>query len=126
MRFRHEEGVRLALLSGPIVWVGKDWVELPLNFQEAAMKAGCEIDQSEIPAIQVDPETLKAPILVADEVRQIVRTALIRMIERNADGDFTAVGLPNLKTLLRESGVPCEKEVALSIYAELQHEAEAA
>ena len=126
MRFRHETGVRLALLSGPIVWVGTDWTELPPNFQEAAMKAGCQIDGNEISAIQQEPEQPKATILVADEVRQIIRTTLIRMIERNADGDFTAAGLPNLKTLLRESGVPCEKEVALNIYEELRREAEAA
>jgi hypothetical protein len=125
MRFRHKTGVRLASLAGPIVWVGKDWLELPPSlFQEMAMKAGCEVDTSTIPSLPPAPEPVTSPLMVSDNVRQVTRTALIKMISRNADGDFTKEGLPNLKTLLRESGTPVDKEVALSIFAELQREAE--
>ena len=125
MKFRHETGVRLALTTGHVTFVGPEWKELDPRYREEAMKAGCEIDLQTIPDLRTD-ETPPPPTrtLQNGDTVSILRAALIRMIERNADGDFTTQGLPNLNTLRKEAGIEIDRELAIETFNALQAEAE--
>lgn len=124
MKFRHKEGKRLSLTTGHVAHVGTDWTDLHPRFREAAMKAGCEVDLQTIPDLrhESDPPP-PSRTLQSDETVSILRTALIRMIERGSADDFTASGLPNLNTLRKEAGIDVEKALAYEIFAALTAEA---
>lgn len=122
MKFRHADGVRIALNSGHVTLVGPDWRELDPIFHRAAMAQGCECDQSTIRTQDQIPQTGDGAIVNFDEAGKI-REALIRMIERNAEDDFTGSGSPNLKTLARETGFRIDKELALCVWHQLEQEA---
>lgn len=124
MKFRNRDGVRLALTSGHVTFVGQDWTEVDPRFREAAMKEGCEVDLQTIPDLRSnDSPPPPSRTLQSDEAVSIIRTALIRMIERNAASDFTAAGLPNLNTLRKEAGIDVDRELAIETFESLKGEA---
>lgn len=126
MRFRHPEGVRLALTSGHVAHVGTDWTEIAPIFHHEALANRCQCDQ------MVTPDVTSAPTPKASEDAQanvdeatVLRAALIRMIERHGPDDFTAAGLPNQNTLRKESGISVDRELAFRLFHELEAEAAA-
>lgn len=124
MRYRHPlRRVRLALTSGHVAFVDSNWVELADRFQQAAVLAGCEIEQNIIPATVVDvPAPSPAAVVNVDD-ESVIRRALIKLIERNEDGDFTKTNLPNIGSLEKIAGVQVNKGEAYRIFRELKAEA---
>lgn len=126
MKYRHHKGVRLALTSGHVTTVGTDWQTLHPRYHEKALAAGCQVDQGIIEKPPVAPPASSPQAQVNTDEVSILRKALIKMIERNADNDFTESDKPNLKTLRKEAGIEFDKDVAYRLYEELKAEASAA
>lgn len=125
MLFRHPAGVRLALTSGHVEIVGPEWQDLHEMFHREALAAGCECDQNTIRTTTLQaPTASDAAVTPLDEAAGI-RAALIRMVERNDDDDFTAAGTPNLKVLAKETGFKVNKTQALAVWHVLEEEAKA-
>jgi hypothetical protein len=131
MKFRHHKGVRLALTSGHVTFVGPEWRELAPMFYMDALAKGCQCDQQVTPEPPEPEATMPKPspdaVVNTDEVT-VIRAALIKMIERNSEGesdDFTQAGMPNLNTLRKEAGISIDKELAYRIFKDLKAEAEA-
>lgn len=126
MKFRHPTGVRIALTTGYVALVGPKWRELHVDAHREALAKGCECDQTTIrtqtPAPPVGGEGAVVPL----EEKAAIRAALIAMITRNGEEDFTKAGTPMLKTLAKEVGFEVEKETALAVWHELEAEAQAA
>lgn len=125
MKFRHSDGVRVALISGHVTSIGPDWRELDPIFHREALAKGCECDQSSIRTQDLSPQAGEGAVVNFDEAGAI-RVALIRMIERNGNGDFTGSGAPNLKVLAKEAGFKIDKEIAMRVWHELEEEAQSA
>jgi biotin carboxyl carrier protein len=125
MRYRHKKGARLALLSGHVAHVGTDWVELDDRFQQAAFAAGCEIEQNHIPAVSEQPPQASADAVVNTDSESVIRRALVKMIERSEDGDFTSTNLPNLKAVEKLTGTQVNKGDAYRIFRAMKAEASA-
>lgn len=124
MRFRHPKGVRLALLSGHVAHVGQDWVELQPRFQQEAVLAGCEVEQSIIPAAPKIEHHASRDAFVNTDDTSVVRRALQVMLERDEAGDFTAsTGLPSIKALEKLAGIQVNKGEVYRIFRELKAEA---
>ena len=135
MKFRHSEGVRLALTSGHVTHVGPEWVELPDFFHQAAILAGCQSDNTVTPefskadasvarhAAEKAPEPTEKEVAAAkintnEDTRAVLRTGLIRMIESGKG--FTKAGLPDMRVLRAETGIDFDREVALSVFEEMK------
>jgi len=127
MKFRHHTGVRLALTSGLVTLVGPDWRPLREEFHREALAKGCECDQSTIRTQELKPPAGGSTEAVTPlDERTKIRAALIRMVERNGEDDFTASGTPNLNTLSKEAGFRVDRTVGLEVWHELEREAQAA
>lgn len=126
MKFRHIPGVRLALTSGLATFVGPDWRALRVDFHREALAAGCECDQTTIRTQNVEPPKASPDAVVPLDENAAIRKGLLDLVERNADGDFTKDGTPNLKSLEKLIGFKPEKQTALSVWSALLTEAQAA
>ena len=125
MKYRHNNGARLALTSGHVEEVGPEWKELDERFHGAALEAGCEVDQGIIPAAKPTKPKASPDAVTNTDDTSVIREALKRMLERDETGDFTADNLPNLKVLAREAAIPVDKELAYRVFRALQAEADA-
>lgn len=123
MKFRHPNTVRLALTTGHVTIVGPQWRDLHTMFHREALAKGCECDQRTIrTSTEAPPTASDAAVKDLDEAVAI-REALIRMVERNDEDDFTAAGAPNLKALAKETGFKVDKTQALEVWHQLEAEA---
>lgn len=129
MKFRSptEAPVTLTLLSGHSTTVTREWRELDLIFHDEAFARRCESDTSgvhtpEAPQVKAGPD---AQNQLAD-VDAHIRQAILAMLERKQEGDFTNDGLPNVKVLNAVAGFRITKEDAHRVYRALVAEAEAA
>lgn len=126
MQFRHSKGTRLSLLSGHVARVGTEWTTLHPRFLQAAIAAGCEIDQNIIPAVTKEAPKASAEAVVNVDSASVIRRALVQMIERGQEGDFTSSGLPSIKVVEKLAGVQVDKGDVYRIYRAMQAEAERA
>ena len=124
MLYRHPNGARLALTSGHVTFVGSDWQELAPRFHDEAVRAGCQFDQQIVAPPPPAPPGAPSPdaVTVLDD-EKVLRAALIRMVERSAEDDFTAAGMPNLNTLRKEAGINFDRELAYRVFHALKQEA---
>lgn len=123
MKFRHNLGVRLSLVSGHVTFVGPDWRPLHERFHTEALSKGCECDQSTIRT-----RTLQKAVAGENAVTPLnepvaIREALIRMLQRNGVEDFNHDNMPNLEVLAAECGFRIDKGTALAVWHELEQEA---
>lgn len=125
MRYRNlRQRVRLALTSGHVAYVGSDWTELDDRFQQAAVLAGCEVEQNVIPATAKQQPAASTEAFVNTDEESIIRRALIVLIERNEEGDFTNTGLPNIRALEKIAGTQVNKGEAYRIFRDMKAAAE--
>lgn len=128
MKFRHPNGVRLALTTGHVTIVGPEWRLLLEMFHREALANGCECDQRTIRTTTHVPAASPQAVKQVDE-RDAIRTAIIKMLERASDptfgSDFTAAGTPNINTLAGLCGFRVDKDSALTVWGEMQAEADA-
>lgn len=126
MKFRHHAGVRLALLSGHIAVVGKEWRPLHARFHQEALSKGCQCDQTIIPdRPEINVQSSSDAVSPLDE-KVAIRKAIITMAGRKEEGDFTSAGNPNLNALAKLTGFRVDKESMSEVWKELQDEAKAA
>lgn len=125
MRFRHPRGVRLALLSGHVAHVGKEWGELDARFQQEAMLKGCEVEQNIIPAATQEKPKASSEAVVNTDETSVVRRALQAMLERDVAGDFTSQNLPNIKAVEKLAGIQVNKGEVYRIFKLMKAEANA-
>lgn len=126
MKFRHIPGVRLALTSGLATFVGPEWRSLRVDFHREALANGCECDQTTIRTQNVEPPKASPDAVVPLDENAAIRKGLLDLVERNAEGDFTKDGTPNLKALAKLIGFTPEKQTALAVWSDLLAEAQAA
>lgn len=125
MRYRHPNTVRLALTTGHVAFVGPEWVELPDIFQQAAVLAGCEIEQNIIPPTPVVKPKASPQAVVNVDDESVIRRALETMLGREEEGDFTSTGLPSIKALEKVAGIQVSKSEVYRIFRSMTAEAEA-
>ncbi len=123
MKFRHPQGIRLALLSGHVTNIGPDWVDLDQRFHQAAFAAGCHCDQGVIGDRPNVPDTRNDAASTDIDEPAKIRQAIITMLERSEEGDFTAAGNPHLNVVSGLCGFRADKETTLRVWHELQAEA---
>lgn len=128
-----EEPVRLALLSGHVAIVHRDnegdhapWRALPPHFHQEALARGCECDtqiaRADASPIQAGPDAMNQSAGYDDSYR----AALVLMIERSEEGDFTKDKLPNISAVTKICGFTAKKEDVLRVWrvmiAEIEQE----
>ncbi len=123
MKFRHPTGVRLASTAGHVTTIGPEWRELRADMHREALAHGCECDQNTIRTRPAEPAKASEQAVVPLDETAAIRAALIAMVERNGEDDFTDAGNPNLKTLSRQAGFKVEKQAALAVWHQLEAEA---
>lgn len=123
MKFRHNLGVRLSLVSGHVTFVGPDWRPLHERFHTEALSKGCECDQSTIRTRTLQPAVAGANAVTPLNEHVAIRAALIRMLQRNGVDDFNHDNMPNLEVLAAECGFRIDKGMALAVWHELEQEA---
>ena len=126
MQFRSptDEPIRIALLSGHTASVGPQWRELPEVFHHAAMTHGCERDDNHVVPEQKPVEAGKDAMHQTVDIDAKYRAALITMISRSQEGDFTAASLPNINTVSSLVGFAATKADVLRVFREMKEEAE--
>ena len=123
MLYRHKKGVRLALLSGHATRVGPEWKPLHDRYHQAALAAGCEVDQTIIPAIEAVPVPASPEAVTLTDDASVIRRTLEKMLERSEEGDFTAnTGLPNIKVLEKLAGIQVNKGEVYAIFRAMKAE----
>lgn len=83
--------VRVSSTSGRIMIIGPELVEVPVDLEAEARYKGCVSEEVLGGLTQGDS---KPPLLSVED-------AIRNMISMPEDGDFTAQGLPNLRSLTR-------------------------
>lgn len=126
MKFRHPEGVRLAMTSGQITIVGPKWRELREEFHREALAKGCECDQKTIRTNAAKKQKKSDEGVTHLNEADKIRTGLIAMVTRNDEDDFTAAGVPNMDVLAKEVGFNVDRNEALEVWHQLEAEARAA
>lgn len=128
MQFRSptDEPIRIALLSGHTANVGREWRSLPEIFHHAAMTHGCERDDSRVVPVLKPVEAGKDAMHQTTDIDAKYRAALITMISRSQEGDFTAASLPNINTVSSLVGFAATKADVLRVFREMKEEAEKA
>lgn len=125
MKFRSLQGdIRLtSIQGGHTAIVGEDWRELPEHLHRDALAAGCECDQGKFkaaaPQLKSSDEALSRPTSHDD----VIRTALMTMLERNAKGDFTQDGNPNVNAVQKLAGLSLRKDDVMRVFRAMQAEA---
>lgn len=126
MKFRHLMGARLALTTGHVVVVNENWVELDEHFHSAAFAAGCQCDQGFIANhAQEEQENSDDAVKTLDEP-VLIREAILQMLKREQEGDFTAAGNPNLNVVASLCGFRVDKESVLEAWHAIEKEIAAA
>lgn len=124
MKFRHPDGVRLALSSGHVTLVGPDWQPLQEMFHQEALTKGCECDQTTIRTRTLEPAVAGPNAVTPLDERAKIRKALILMVERNGEGDFTGSGAPNINIVSKECGFRADKGLVLEEWNSMVEEAQ--
>ncbi len=128
-KFKHPRGVRLTLDSGHVTHVGKEWEPLDERFHQAALEKGCHCDQ-EIIGDRVDPNASTRTVTDTTEKQRtldepaLIRIALMEMIGRNQEGDFTTDNLPNTNVVKKLAGFACSKQSVMEAWNKLNAEAD--
>jgi hypothetical protein len=126
MQFRSptDEPIRIALLSGHTANVGPEWRSLPEIFHHAAMTHGCERDDSRVVPIQKPVEAGEEAMHQVTDIDAKYRAALITMLSRSQEGDFTTASLPNINTVSSLVGFAATKVDVLRVFREMKDEAD--
>ncbi len=124
MKFRHHQGARLTLPSGHVTLIGKEWRDdVPKMFWQEALAKGCQCDKTVID--EREPHVSKASSAAVKPLDEdsSIRAALVIMIARDAELDFTTAGMPNLNTLSDECGFKVDRESAYRVFEAMKNEA---
>lgn len=127
MKFRSptEKPIRVALLTGHVAIVGREWRELDPIYQREALALGAQADATTIENPDVVPEAGEEATRRETDGDDAIRKAIIKMLGREEDGDFVAsTGLPNVKTVEKLVGFRVTKEQVHGIFREMKNEAE--
>lgn len=127
--FRAPDGetIRVSLLEGGHTAIITDqWRELDARFHRAALAQGA------IRAVPAGAAEDPAPPPPPHEGQTnepthegLVRRALIQMLERSQDGDFTGAGLPDLRIVRGLAGINADRDLIYGVWAKLKTEADA-
>lgn len=121
MKAKLGETVRVALISGHTILIGDEPTEVHPQFQREALSLGANFcDGGEEAPADVPPPP-PAPDATAEEKEQI-KAALILMLERNEEDDFTKAGQPNLRVVRELAGFNAERDEIYNTFAELKAE----
>lgn len=118
-KFRAPAGtdpIRVVLLTGHTTIVGHDWQDLDPRFHREALRLGAQTETAENIAKGLD-----APTDQTEE--EIVRAAIITMLDRNGEDDFTSSGYPDLRVLRGLAGINASKELVYAVFDKLKAEA---
>lgn len=114
------ETIRVSLLDGGHTAVITDqWRELDPRFHKLALGQGAitnAMPEPARPVQQTETETEPQP-------KDLVRRALIAMLERSEPNDFTSAGMPDLRIARGLAGINADRDLIYAVWAELQSEA---
>jgi len=119
MRAPEGETVRVCLLTGHTIVITEEPCEVPAIFQIEARKLGAFFCKEGDVAAKV--EAPAAPNATNEEADRI-KAALILMLERNDEEDFTAAGQPNLRAVRALCGFNAERDDVYNVFAALKEE----
>ena len=119
MKFRSRDGEpkRIALTDGRIAVITEEWRDLPDDMAPAAYGLGCISEDMVGIAGPEDEAKKRAPVELTVET---VKAAIKTMLERNQDGDFTKVGLPDKTALNKMCGGKVDADIFDQAWDELQ------
>ena len=118
--------VQVVLLSGHSMNIGPEFEEVADIFINEALARGC-LPESTVQA----PSTAKVEAGAGaqgqnNDPKADYRKAIVTMLDRSEDGDFTGDGLPNNNAVSKLVGFRAVKEDVLEVFREMKAEAEAA
>ena len=113
------EPIRVALITGHTTIIETTPTEVQAIFQSEARRLGAVFAKEGEVAAKV--EAPAAPNASNEEAERI-KAALILMLERNEDGDFTAAGQPNLRVVRELAGFNAERDDVYNVFAALKDE----
>lgn len=119
MRALEGDTVRVALITGHTIVITEEPCEVPAVFQIEARKLGAVFCKDGDTATKVEPPV--APNATSDETDRI-KAALILMLERNEEDDFTGAGQPNLRSVRALCGFNAERDDVYNVFAALKEE----
>ena len=115
---------RLASITGHIILIGDDFVEVPEHMEADAYAQGC-VSEALYNSIKSEMEQTTAQQALAsnsDDRLTIIKTAIHSMMDSSEEGLFTAQGLPNLKILSARCGFTVSREEVLPVWEEIASE----
>ncbi|MGL6289235.1 MAG: hypothetical protein ACRC2H_00945 [Silanimonas sp.] len=119
MRSADGELIRIALITGHTILIGAEPVEVPAIFQIEARKSGAVFaKEGDLPATPGEGEKPNATTQETDQIK----AALVLMLEREEDGDFTTAGQPNLRAVRELCGFNAERDDIYNVFAALKEE----
>lgn len=118
--------VQIVLLSGHSTNIGPEFEEVADIFINEALARGC-LPESTVRT----PSTAKVEAGAGaqgqnNDPKADYRKAIVTMLDRSEDGDFTGDGLPNNNAVSKLVGFRAVKEDVLEVFREMKAEAEAA
>jgi len=120
MKFRHHCGIRLALTSGHITYVGTHWQTLLPVFHAEALARGCQCEQH--------PALVKSPTLPASaqavkplDESSAIAAGITALLKQGKADHFSADGLPDIAALSAQVGFSVEKDHALAVWRQMQN-----
>lgn len=124
IKFRAPEGqiIRVSLLEGGHTAIITDeWRELDPRFHRAALAQGAISSDTTTPAPPPPPHEGETNEPTPED---LVRKALITMLERNEPNDFTGAGMPDLRIVRGLAGINADRDLIYNVWSALKAEAE--
>ena len=128
MKFRSKHGeIRVALVhGGHTAVIGEDWRELDPMFHAEALALGAEVDKGNFSAEKPKPAEAANPQANSEVTHDAAyRNALVTMLTRAEEADFTNAGLPDIRQVSKLVGFQARKEDVYRVFREMRAEAEA-
>jgi len=112
--------IRIASTSGHVALIGPEWQEIPTSLHHEAILSGCETDQKfKTQESNQGGNTDKSE-------NDLITDALVKMLERDQEDDFTNSGMPNMNIVRGIAGFNASKEDVYGIFGDLKAAAELA
>lgn len=124
IKFRAPEGqtIRVSLLEGGHTAIITDeWRELDARFHRAALAQGAISSDTTTPAPPPPPHEGDVNEPTPED---LVRRALIQMLERGEPNDFTGAGMPDLRIVRGLAGINADRDLIYNVWSALKAEAE--
>lgn len=124
IKFRAPEGqtIRVSLLEGGHTAIITDeWRELDARFHRAALAQGAISSDTTVSAPPPPPHEGETNEPTPED---LVRRALIQMLERGEPNDFTGAGMPDLRIVRGLAGINADRDLIYNVWSALKAEAE--